>query len=194
MGLAIKTSKWIRRLNLKIGIVAGKWDILHPGHYDSIIKTSKLCDFMIIITHKDEIVEKTSEKGFCAIPLWLRCIILRGILLDQKIQGKVIVGIDEDGTVIKTMAMIRKLYPDDELLYTKGGDRYGKNMNSDESKACEALGIKIKYKVGRLLNSSSKIARKINTLNIANSEPFNVASDKELDELSLKLGLIDESK
>jgi cytidyltransferase-like protein len=47
-----------------IGIVAGKFDPILAGHVQSIIKAARLCDYLIVVTHFDDIVAKTSKKGF----------------------------------------------------------------------------------------------------------------------------------
>jgi cytidyltransferase-like protein len=147
---------------MRIGIVAGKFDPILDGHVQHIIKASKLCDFMIVVTHKDEIVARVSEKGFCAVPLKTRCILLRGILLDQAIDGDVVIGDDEDGTMVKTLTWLRTFHVNDELSYIKGGDRTPLTMNKDEIKICKSLGIEIQYGVGDLLSSSSKTMARIN--------------------------------
>jgi cytidyltransferase-like protein len=154
---------------MRIGIVAGKFDPILDGHVQHIIKASKLCDFIIVVTHKDEIVARVSEKGFCAVPLETRRILLRGILLDQEIDGAVITGIDEDGTMVKTLTWLRKFHNIEEIVYIKGGDRTILTMNKDEIKVCKELDIKIQYGVGDLLSSSSKTMARINESKHSNS-------------------------
>jgi cytidyltransferase-like protein len=147
---------------MRISVVAGKFDILHAGHLDSIIKATKYGDLMIVITHKDEIVAKCSSKGVCFNPLKYRCMLLRGVLADNKINGFVTVSVDDNGTVVKTLQDIRSIYTDAEITYCKGGDRTISNMLQSEIDICKELNIKIQYGVGDLLNSSSQIMRKIN--------------------------------
>ena len=133
--------------------ICGKFDPIHDGHIDHIIKASKLGDYLIVITHSDDIVAKTSKKGICYIPLQARKLILEGLLLVLNIDGEVVVAepLDDDGTVKNT---IRKLKPD---VLAKGGDRTHSNMPTSELVACAEIGCDVVYGVGDLLNSSSRI-------------------------------------
>ena len=146
---------------MNVVIVSGKFDFIHDGHIDSIIKSAKLGDYLIVITHADSIVARTSKKGFCVVPLVYRLMLLRGLLLDRAILGEVVVGIDPDGTVVKTLRNIKNRFPVDKLIYAKGGDRNVKTMLQCEKDVCKELGIDIIYDIGVLLNSSSKFFDKL---------------------------------
>ena len=135
-------------------LIAGKFDPVHEGHIEHIIQASQLGERLIIVTHTDEIVAKNSKKGKCAVPLWARRAILRGILLFFGIKGEVVVSLDEDGTVARTL---EKYHPD---IFAKGGDRKDDScMPVNELEVCHRLNIRIIYGVGRLLNSSSEIMK-----------------------------------
>jgi len=136
--------------------ICGKFDPIHDGHIDHIRKASKLGDYLIIITHVDDIVAKTSKKGVCSIPLETRKLLLEGLLMVLGINGEVVVSVDTDGTVTETLREIR---PD---ILAKGGDRIITNMPGNEVSACEEIGCEIVYGVGDLLNSSSDIMRRGN--------------------------------
>ncbi|MFC1945199.1 adenylyltransferase/cytidyltransferase family protein [Chloroflexota bacterium] len=131
--------------------VCGKFDPLHNGHIDHIIKASKLGDALLVITGDDDIV--AMGKGVCYIPLSYRILILEGLLLRLCIEGSVVVSIDKDGTATET---IRKYKPD---ILAKGGDRTENNMPRNEVEACKDVGCKIVYGIGDLLNSSSRMVK-----------------------------------
>ncbi|MFC1872256.1 adenylyltransferase/cytidyltransferase family protein [Chloroflexota bacterium] len=131
--------------------VCGKFDPLHNGHVDHIIKASKLGDTLLVITGDDDIV--AMGKGVCYIPLSYRILILEGLLLRLGIEGSVVVSIDKDGTATET---IRKYKPD---ILAKGGDRTESNMPRNEVEACKVVGCKIVYGIGDLLNSSSRMVK-----------------------------------
>ena len=131
--------------------ICGKFDPIHDGHIDHIVKASKLGSYLIIITHIDDIVAKTSKKGICSVPLAARKLLLEGLLMVLGIDGEVVVSVDIDGTVTKTIKLFK---PD---IFARGGDRILGDIPDDEVAACEEIDCKIVYGVGDLLNSSSKI-------------------------------------
>lgn len=132
-------------------MVAGKFDPFHNGHDDHLYKAKKLGDILIAVTHRDGIIAKISKKGFCAVPLNERINKLYKHGADL-----VVVSCDEDGTVIKTLQILRP------TIFAKGGDRTIDNMPKDELIAAESIGCKIIYGVGDLLNSSTRIMKEVN--------------------------------
>ena len=131
-------------------LVCGRFDPLHDGHILHILQAAALGDYLIIVTHTDEVIDKIKPQGH-QIPLWARMASLRGLLDHYHIEGEVRLSIDDDGTVIKTLTRIR---PD---ILAKGGDRTPDNMPQGEIDMCEEIGCRIIYGIGSQLNSSSKI-------------------------------------
>lgn len=134
-----------------IGLVAGDFGRIHEGHRDHIIKASQLVDYLIIVTHSDESIRQ--RKSYNPDPLDKRVNGLLRILNETKKSGGVILSLDEDGSVVKTLEYY---HPD---CFIKGGDRTPDNMPSAELDICQQLGIKVIYGVGELLNSSRKILK-----------------------------------
>ncbi len=128
-------------------LVAGKFDPLHDGHIDHILKAS-VFGYLYVITHTDDVLDKIKPKGH-QVPLWARLLILKSLLLYCNIKGEVGIAVDNDGTVAKTLALY---HPD---FFVKGGDRVMSNMPESEIAVCRDNGIQIIYGVGDLLNSSS---------------------------------------
>lgn len=122
-------------------VVAGGFDPVHRGHLDHIREAKALGDRLIVITHPDEILIR--KKGYCLMPLADRKEILESI----RWVDEVVVSIDGDGTVAKTLEKIRQ-NTSGELAFAKGGDRTPSNMPANEIETCERLGIKIIYEVG----------------------------------------------
>ena len=115
--------------------VAGGFDPLHIGHIRHIEEASLLGSVVAIVSSREDMIRK---KGYEFMPFKER-IELVGAL---KWVDAVVPTIDTDGTVAKTLEMIR---PD---LYAKGGDRVESNMPENEKEVCRNIGCKIVYGVG----------------------------------------------
>lgn len=132
--------------------IAGGFDPFHDGHWDHIQKAYALGDWLFIITHPDELMIK--KKGYCSVSLNTRIAILKGLLLLLGGKGEVVVSIDADGTVAKTL---KNLKPD---IFAKGGDRILGTLPDNEVKVCAELDIQIIYGVGNKLGSSQEIVKR----------------------------------
>lgn len=139
---------------IKVVCTAGGFDPIHRGHLDHLRKARALGDKLIVITHPDEIL--IAKKGYCFMPLADRIEILEGL----RWVNEVIISIDSDGTVAKTLEMIKQ-NTEGELIFAKGGDRTQGNMPRNEIEACGRLGIKIVYGIGDKLDSSQDIIKRV---------------------------------
>ena len=142
---------------IKRVIVAGKFDPLHDGHILHIRQAAALGNYLVVITHPDDVIKVVKDR--CNIPLWARVEMINGILVMEKIAGEVATSVDKDGTVTKTLEMIRRKYPHDDLIFAKGGDRTPDNMPKSELDAAKQMKIRIAYGVGDQKNCSSKMPK-----------------------------------
>lgn len=130
-------------------IVSGYFDPLHVGHLE-YIKMSRqyvCCEGLLAILNNDKQCELKKGKSFMKENE--RKIILESI----RYIDKVIMSIDEDRTVCKTLAMIKNMFPNKELIFSNGGD--AKKENCREEQVCRELGIKTLYGLGEKIQSSS---------------------------------------
>jgi len=125
--------------------VAGGFDPLHIGHLEHIRKAKKLGDWLVVIVNPD--ADLIRKKGYVFMPLEHRKAILEAL----REVDEVVVSIDSDGTVAKTLKLIK---PD---IFAKGGDRTPDNMPQNEIDACQEIGCKIVYGLGDKLDSSQWI-------------------------------------
>lgn len=137
--------------------VSGGFDPLHLGHLDHIKKAKALGDWLIAMVNPDE--DMVRKKGYCFMPLRERVEMVRAL----RYVDDVIVVIDKDGTVAKTLEAVKP------NIFAKGGDRTPENMPQNEIEACRKVGCKIVYGVGEKLNSSSKLVRRMVELHRASS-------------------------
>ncbi len=131
----------------KIIAFAGYFDPLHIGHLEGLELAKKLGDKLIVIVNTDN--NAINKKGFVFMPEQERIIIIKAL----KCVDEVILGIDKDGTVCKTL---EKIKPD---IFAKGGDRYANEI--PEANICKKLGIKIVDGLGSKIKSSSNLVKSV---------------------------------
>lgn len=129
--------------------VAGGFDPLHIGHIRHIEAASNLGGRLIVIVSTDR--DMIRKKGYEFLPFEERMEIIKAL----KWVDEVIPSIDADGTVAKTLKVIK---PD---IFAKGGERTEDNMPENEIQACKEIGCKIVYGVGEQLQSSSGLVDRI---------------------------------
>jgi len=129
--------------------VAGGFDPLHLGHLRHLQEARKLGDWLVVITHPDEVLVR--KKGYCLLPLEHRLAILK----ELRCVDEVVVSVDGDGTVAETLMMIR---PE---IFAKGGDRTPNNIPQNEIGICNEIGCKIVYGIGEKIASSQELIKKV---------------------------------
>ena len=120
-------------------MVAGGFDPIHSGHISHIREAAKLGDKIIVVTHPDSVL--MGKKSFCFMPLNERIAILHELLLGTS--HEIRVSIDGNGQVAKTIELLK---PD---IFAKGGDRQASNIPLEEIGACNKVGCKVVYGVGK---------------------------------------------
>jgi rfaE bifunctional protein nucleotidyltransferase chain/domain len=126
---------------MKIIATSGYFDPLHVGHLESIELAKKLGGKLVVIVNNDK--QAILKKGRPFMPQEERMKIVKAL----KCVDEVILSIDEDRSVCKTLEMLK---PD---IYAKGGDRNLDNV--PEAEVCKRLGIKIVDGLGKKIQSSS---------------------------------------
>jgi len=138
----------------KIIITSGYFNPLHVGHIELMERAKELGDILVVIVNNDIQVK---VKG--SIPFMIeqeRLKIIEGL----KYPDKVLLSIDKDGSVAKSLKMVANMYQG-EIFFAKGGDRNTNNIPESEKKICQKLGIKVINNVGEKIQSSSWLFKKI---------------------------------
>lgn len=134
-------------------ITSGGFDPLHDGHIEYLRMASKLFEDErhICIVNTDEFLKK--KKGYVFMDINKRL----AIMSELKCIDDVIVSIDEDMTVCKTIEVIAKCNKKhyDRIVFAKGGDRFAGEI--PESNICNKYGIEIIDGLGKKIASSSKL-------------------------------------
>jgi len=126
----------------KIVITSGYFSLIHIGHINLFREAKKLGDLLVVIVNNDEQVKIKGSVPFMSEKE--RIEIVRAI----RYVDEVFLSIDKDRSVAESIKMIAKKYPEEELMFAKGGDRNADNIPERERKVCKELGIKVVSGVG----------------------------------------------
>jgi len=141
----------------KIAITSLYANPLHPGHVECLELSKALVDELVVIVNNDlQAKLKRGIESFQDEQFRMR------LVSSLKPVDKVVLAIDEDGSVKKTLEMVindlRKENTDCEIIFTKGGDRFAHEI--PERTVCDAYGVRIVDGLGsKTHNSSSYIKR-----------------------------------
>ena len=127
---------------MKRVIVSGYFNPLHGGHLDMIDAAAGMGDWLIAIVNNDK--AQMLKKGKIILDEENRLRLIGAL----RAVDEVVLGIDDDRTVIKTIYSIAAKYPKDELIFANGGDRNPNDDMPPEEPACKELGIVMAYGVG----------------------------------------------
>ena len=139
----------------KLSIVSGGFDPVHVGHIELFERAKDMADDLCVIVNDDSFLER--KKGRPFMPLNERVKIIESL----KPVTMAVESSDEDDTVCNTLTWIRALYKSKykHMMFCNGGDRTGKG-ETPEHVACEQIGIKPVYGLGKKIQSSSWLLKK----------------------------------
>ena len=122
-------------------IVSGFFNPLHGGHMDMIEAAAKMGDKLTVIVNND--VQQIQKKDKIILDQDNRMRLMRAL----RDVDEVILSIDTDPTIVKTLEMVAKKYPDDELVFANGGDRDSTAV-VPETDVCQQYGIEMRFDAG----------------------------------------------
>jgi len=122
--------------------VSGYFNPLHVGHLKMIEEAKRLGDLLVVIVNSDAQVKIKGSVPFMNNRDRMR------IVKALKSVDKVVLSIDKDKTVCKTLAKIKP------NIFANGGDR-ASAKDIPETAVCEQLGIKMVFNVGGKKSDSS---------------------------------------
>jgi glycerol-3-phosphate cytidylyltransferase/D-beta-D-heptose 7-phosphate kinase/D-beta-D-heptose 1-phosphate adenosyltransferase len=133
---------------MKIAIVSGFFNPLHGGHLDMIEAASELGDKLIVVVNND--IQQMIKKDKVILTEQNRARLMSAL----KHVDEVVLSIDQDPPVIKTLEMIAKKYPYDELIFANGGDRDSVKA-IPEGNVCDKYHIKMVFGIGGMEKADS---------------------------------------
>lgn len=137
---------------MKIIIISGGFDPIHSGHIAYIDAASKLGDKLIVALNSDNwLIDK---KGKFFMPFDERKKIIENI---KKVDFVIDFQDDDNGSAINALLKVKKMYPNEDIIFANGGDR-----NKDNIPEMSVAGIEFKFSIGGddKKNSSSWILKK----------------------------------
>lgn len=126
---------------MKRVIVSGYFNPLHGGHLDMIEAAKSLGDYLIVVVNNDQ--QQILKKGKIILDEMNRMRLISSL----RAVDEVVLSIDTEPPVIKTLREIAVKYPKDQLIFANGGDRDGQRV-VPETDICEKLGIEMVFGVG----------------------------------------------
>jgi len=141
------------QIKLKVIIVSGYFNPLHKGHIELFHLAKDRGDKLIVIVNNDNQRKIKGSKEFMSQEE--RVLILN----ELSITDKVILSIDQDQTVIKSLKKVHNKFSEKyELYFVNGGDQ--KNNTIPELDLCKKLGINLIDGLGEKIQSSSWLLKK----------------------------------
>lgn len=126
----------------KIVIVSGYFNPLHGGHIDMIEAAKAMGDRLVVIVNNDK--QQLLKKGKIILDDENRLRLMRALRdVDQ-----VVLSIDEDATIKRTLAMVAGQHPGDKLIFANGGDR-DSEKEIPEAAVCKQYNIEMRFDAGR---------------------------------------------
>jgi len=138
----------------KIVVTSGYFNPLHMGHIELMERAKKLGDILIVIVNNDKQVKIKGSIPFMEERERIK--IINGL----KYPDKVLLSVDKDGSVAKSLEMVANMYAG-KIYFAKGGDRNIDNIPESERKVCKKFGIEIINNVGEKIQSSSWLLKNI---------------------------------
>lgn len=144
---------------------SGYFSVLHVGHVEYLEKAKLLGDELVVIVNNDD--QAKLKTGFSFMPQEERA----KIILALKCVDRVVISIDEDRTVCKTLEMIKP------NIFAKGGDQ---NRNTiPEAEVCNKYNIEIVDGLGDKIQSTRWLLKEAKcklegSSKYLNEEPKNV--------------------
>lgn len=109
-------------MSKKIVIATGGFDPIHSGHIKYLKSASSLGELLIVGVNSDEWLRRKKGKEF--MPWDERSFIVSNL----KWVSYVLPVDDSDGSCKALIKEVRKLYPDDKIIFANGGDRTKNNI------------------------------------------------------------------
>ena len=107
---------------MKIAVVSGGFDPVHSGHIDYFYAAKKLGDMLVVGVNSDAWLQRKKGREF--MPISERFSIINAL----KPVDHTMTFDDSDGSACDLLEQIKRVHPDDEIIFANGGDRTRDNI------------------------------------------------------------------
>lgn len=136
---------------MKIVITSGFYNPLHVGHLECLKLARELGDHLIAIVNNDVQVSLKGSKKFMSQAD------RRNLVSSIRYVDSAILSFSSSIDVCRDLEILRNLFPNDELIFAKGGDRLATEI--PEARICKELNIEIIDGLGAKIRASSEILK-----------------------------------
>ena len=126
---------------MKVVIVSGYFNPLHGGHLDMIEAAKVMGDKLIVVVNNDK--QQMLKKGKIILDEKNRLRLIRAL----RDVDEVVLSVDDDATIVKTLEMIAGQHPGDQLVFANGGDRDSEKA-IPEAEVCKNYNIEMRFDAG----------------------------------------------
>jgi len=133
---------------MNITIVSGFFNPLHGGHLDMIDAAASMGDKLVVIVNND--IQQVIKKDKIILPEDNRARVISAL----RHVDEVLIALDEDPTVIKSLDHLAKKYDGHEIVFANGGDRDSVKA-IPEGEICEFHNITMVFGVGGMEKADS---------------------------------------
>ncbi len=124
-----------------IVVLSGYFNPIHRGHIRMVQHARKLGDKVVVIVNND--IQQHLKKGKIIMTEGER----QEVVSALRDVDEVILALDQDRTVMKSLEHIVKKHPGHKVIFANGGDR-SSVKTIPEAVVCDQLGIELVFGVG----------------------------------------------
>lgn len=102
----------------KIVVVSGGFDPIHSGHIAYFKAAKELGDELIVALNSDDWLK--NKKGSCFMPFNERKLVIEHLMM---VNSVISFEDDDHGSATNALLKVKKMYPNDKIIFANGGDR-----------------------------------------------------------------------